>query len=98
MLRIDVFTLFPEVIEAYCGASILGRSRAQGQAVREGTNQRLRWLGTIVDEAKACAGIGVFGTAIAGTWLASMASESVGFFVDEDRQRTGKTCTRSLGP
>ncbi len=30
MLRIDVFTLFPEVIEAYCGASILGRSRAQG--------------------------------------------------------------------
>jgi hypothetical protein len=34
--------------------------------------------------------IGMFGTAIAGTWLASQAPKSVSFFVDEDRQRRGK--------
>jgi len=59
--------------------------------VRRGANQRLRWLGEIVEEAKALPGIGIFGTAIAGTWLASMAPEVVRFFVDEDLQRTGKT-------
>lgn len=26
-LHIDVFTIFPEVVEAYCGASVLGRAR-----------------------------------------------------------------------
>ena len=30
-LRIDVFTLFPEVIDHYADASILGRARARGQ-------------------------------------------------------------------
>ena len=30
MVRIDVFTLFPEVVDAYCGASVLGRTRSQG--------------------------------------------------------------------
>jgi tRNA (guanine37-N1)-methyltransferase len=29
-LRIDVFTIFPEIIEDYAGASILGRARVQG--------------------------------------------------------------------
>jgi tRNA (guanine37-N1)-methyltransferase len=29
-LRIDVFTIFPEVIESYCSASILGRARRAG--------------------------------------------------------------------
>ncbi len=29
-MRIDVFTIFPEVVEAYCSAAILGRARAQG--------------------------------------------------------------------
>ena len=34
--------------------------------------------------------IGLFGTSIAGTWLASEAGERVGFFVDEDPARTGR--------
>ena len=29
-MRIDVFTIFPEIIEDYAGASILGRARVQG--------------------------------------------------------------------
>ena len=29
-LRIDVFTLFPEVVSAYCTASVLGRAAGQG--------------------------------------------------------------------
>ena len=30
-MRIDVFTIFPDVVEAYAGASILGRARQGGQ-------------------------------------------------------------------
>ncbi len=58
-----------------------------------GTPQRLRWLGAVVDQARAAAArgkIGIFGTAIAGTWLATRAPEAVGFFIDEDSQRAGK--------
>jgi len=28
--RVDVFTLFPELVDSYCGASILGRARGKG--------------------------------------------------------------------
>jgi tRNA (guanine37-N1)-methyltransferase len=28
--RVDVFTLFPELVDSYCGASILGRARDKG--------------------------------------------------------------------
>jgi hypothetical protein len=65
---------------------------ARPAEIRRGTELRLRWLGRVVDQARALpSGAGIFGTAIAGTWLASMAPETVGFFVDEDRQRTGKS-------
>jgi tRNA (guanine37-N1)-methyltransferase len=32
-VRIDVFTIFPELIEHYCSATILGRAQAKGVAV-----------------------------------------------------------------
>jgi len=35
--------------------------------------------------------IGLFGTSIAGTWLAAEAGERVAFFVDEDPARAGRT-------
>jgi SAM-dependent methyltransferase len=62
-------------------------------AVQRGSDQRLRWLGRVVKEASTVGpdGIGIFGTAIAGTWLASMVPDAVKFFVDEDRHRTGKS-------
>jgi hypothetical protein len=60
-------------------------------AIAAGAQARLDWLGRVVAQGRAAGRIGVFGTAIAGTWLAAMAPEAVGFFVDEDAQRRGKT-------
>ena len=42
-------------------------------------------------EAAAGGSLGLFGTSIAGTWLFGELGEAVGFFVDEDRSRIGKT-------
>lgn len=42
-------------------------------------------------EAAAEGNLGLFGTSIAGTWLYGELEEAVGFFVDEDRSRIGKT-------
>jgi SAM-dependent methyltransferase len=63
------------------------------EQIRAGSDQRLRWLGRVVEQARAASqhGVGIFGTAIAGTWLASMVPDATQFFVDEDRQRTGKS-------
>jgi tRNA (guanine37-N1)-methyltransferase len=47
-VRIDVFTLFPEVISSYCGASILGRATESGALdvhphdLRDGANDNHR--------------------------------------------------------
>ncbi len=61
------------------------------QQLRSGAEQRLRWMGKVVKQSEELSeGIGIFGTAIAGSWLASRVNKSVRFFVDEDRQRTGK--------
>ena len=52
------------------------------------------WLGSVLESALALAEdqpLGIFGTAVAGTWLAGRLGERVRFFVDEDPQRTGKT-------
>lgn len=54
----------------------------------------VRWLADVVDEARAVAArgrFGVFGTSIAGVWLASELRREVSFFVDEDPQRVGRT-------
>lgn len=56
---------------------------AVGIAWLRGTADRLRALG-------AAEPVGLFGTSIAGTWLAAEASDAVAFFVDEDPARTGR--------
>ncbi len=51
------------------------------------------WLQAVVEDAASVAqpnGVAIFGTAVAGTWLAGMLGESVKFFVDEDPIRSGK--------
>ncbi len=52
------------------------------------------WLVDVVRDAEAraskAARFGVFGTAIAGTWLGSLLGERVNFFVDDDPRRAGK--------
>ena len=49
-----------------------------------GTANRLRSLGT-------GGPVGLFGTSIAGTWLAAEAGDRFSFFVDEDPHRAGRT-------
>jgi 2-polyprenyl-3-methyl-5-hydroxy-6-metoxy-1,4-benzoquinol methylase len=50
------------------------------------------WLQAIVEDArpvqKDC---GIFGTSISATWLAASLDEQVSFFVDEDRNRIGRS-------
>ncbi|NDC62906.1 MAG: methyltransferase domain-containing protein [Planctomycetia bacterium] len=54
----------------------------------------LGWLRRTVEAARIAARsgpVGLFGTSIAGTWLAAELGASVGFFVDEDPARIGAT-------
>lgn len=55
----------------------------------------MHWLGQVMAEAKKVAGnsvnFGLFGSAIAATWLYQGVSDHVRFFVDEDPQRVGRT-------
>lgn len=52
------------------------------------------WLDKMIAQAKKIAAggssFGIFGTSIAATWLASEMKTGIDFFVDEDRNRTGK--------
>lgn len=52
------------------------------------------WLDALVSAARTCAGrsnsFGIFGTSIAGTWLATALGDHVDFFVDEDPNRVGR--------
>ena len=56
-------------------------------------NAHLKWLKSLSDSARTISNeksLGIFGTSIAGTWLANVLGAAVHFFVDEDRQRIGK--------
>lgn len=52
------------------------------------------WLQNLIKQAQevatATSQFGIFGTAIAGSWLAGILEEKVKFFVEEDRQKLGK--------
>ncbi len=59
-----------------------------------GAPLRFQWLGDIVRHAREVTGRGklaIFGTSIAGTFLASMVPEITAWFVDEDRNRVGRS-------
>jgi 2-polyprenyl-3-methyl-5-hydroxy-6-metoxy-1,4-benzoquinol methylase len=54
----------------------------------------LSWLDAMRDKARLSSlgrRFGIFGTSIAGTWLYSELENRIGFFVDEDPRRAGKT-------
>ena len=55
----------------------------------------VRWLEAVLGEARqvasGSANFGLFGSAIAATWLYQGMSDRVRFFVDEDPQRVGRT-------
>jgi trans-aconitate methyltransferase len=66
----------------------LARSEENTTAV----TQRLQWLTNTVCEARALAknaGIALFGTSIAATWLTAELGKLVAFYLDEDPHRAG---------
>ncbi len=58
------------------------------------TQRQVDWLVGLITQANelaAAGAIGIFGTSVAATWLASALGSKVAFFVDEDPARKGKT-------
>ena len=63
-------------------------------AARERISDSLAWLRRTADrlrERGTAGSLGLFGTSIAGTWLAAEAGDAIAFFVDEDPNRVGRT-------
>jgi SAM-dependent methyltransferase len=70
------------------------QSRAESDQCYKRVRNQITWLGDLLDHAKQASArgkFGIFGTAIAGTWLAQVLGPAVSFFVDEDVRRAGKT-------
>jgi 2-polyprenyl-3-methyl-5-hydroxy-6-metoxy-1,4-benzoquinol methylase len=68
--------------------------RADVAAARARVARSLAWLGDTANRIRSLAiggPVGLFGTSIAGTWLASEADNLFSFFVDEDPYRAGRT-------
>lgn len=74
-----------------------GAVNAAGGIADEGVERRLQgrlsWLRGVEHHARelrqTAASFGIFGTAVAGTWLAAACDGKVDFFVDEDPSRIG---------
>ncbi|WP_320007338.1 sugar nucleotide-binding protein [Maridesulfovibrio sp.] len=63
------------------------------KAPRDTLRQSLEWLEQLTSKARRAATgheIGIFGTAVAGTWLAASLAEAT-FFIDEDSSKQGRT-------
>jgi hypothetical protein len=53
--------------------------------------QHMIWIQQVLCQGRQVSGpVGIFGTSIAGTWLASALGDRVRFFVDEDLNRIGR--------
>ena len=63
-------------------------------AARERISDSLAWLRSTANHLRRLGAenaLGLFGTSIAGTWLAAEAGNAISFFVDEDPNRVGRT-------
>ena len=69
-------------------------SDTPGEDISHLLEKRLGWLREVGRQARACqekaASFGIFGTAIAGTYLAGACRKRLDFFLDEDANRVGK--------
>ena len=68
--------------------------RADVAAARARVATSLAWLGETANRLRSLGAggpVGLFGTSIAGTWLAAEAGDHLSFFVDEDPNRAGRT-------
>jgi SAM-dependent methyltransferase len=83
----------PATKDSKLTASKLDDSLATQRATTYPENS-LNWLYSIIDQAKSISNDkprGIWGTAIAATWLYSLMDNNVDFFVDEDPSRIGQT-------
>jgi SAM-dependent methyltransferase len=71
---------------------------APAAAIIDAVEAQISWLRRFMDAAsevstedRAGREFGLFGTSIAGTWLAGVLGDRVTFFVDEDPHRVGRT-------
>lgn len=68
--------------------------QADVAAARTRVATSLAWLGETANRLRSLGTggpVGLFGTSIAGTWLAAEAGDRFSFFVDEDPHRAGRT-------
>jgi SAM-dependent methyltransferase len=77
-------------------ASSVGPAVALGDAssARQRIAGSLAWLRRTADQLRdlgAEGPVGLFGTSIAGTWLAAELGDAIAFFVDEDPNRAGRS-------
>lgn len=82
------------VLSARVGRRPEAAIHLKGEEGSRAGQDAILWLTRVADHARdiASAGnFGIFGTAIAGTWLANTLGEAVDFFIDEDPTRTAKT-------
>jgi hypothetical protein len=70
------------------------RRHKNGPLEPEFGRRNLSWLERTVEQAQRLAvetqAFGVFGTSIAGVWIASALGKKIAFFVDEDEARIGR--------
>jgi SAM-dependent methyltransferase len=73
---------------------IARRAKPADQTEPDLARRNLSWLEDAMDQAHTLAekdeAFGVFGTSIAGVWIASTLARKIAFFVDEDEARIGR--------
>jgi SAM-dependent methyltransferase len=82
------------VVARPAAAAAIVPSAGDVASARERIAGSIEWLRRTADHLRrlgADGPLGLFGTSIAGTWLAAEAGDAVAFFVDEDPNRVGRT-------
>ena len=76
-------------------SAVVASSKLDASRESEALQEAVRWLSEVMADARriaeTSADFGLFGSAIAATWLYQGMSDKVRFFVDEDPQKIGRT-------
>lgn len=82
------------VVARAAGSGVHVPPPGDAAAARARITASLAWLRSTADRLRALGAsgpVGLFGTSIAGTWLAAEAGDTIAFFVDEDPARAGRS-------
>lgn len=81
------------VVARPANAAVAPPPAAEAATARERIAGSVAWLRQTADRLRglvAAGPVGLFGTSIAGTWLAAEVDDAIAFFVDEDPNRAGR--------